>query len=1330
MATKVNVAGERNDATFNWDTSRTDSQIRFDLNLKNEETEKELTIKAVLPTRTIGFTSTYVNAEGRMTQATEIMWDSAVDAKASYHIELSTTNRRGQKVHDGRLSLASPMGGLDATFNHISNPGRQSTTEIRIQRLSIRNEMAITSNGFKHTLTAEHPNLPSGLKVVTEGAYEGPAVDGSVELSYADEVFKFVGHFSDASYYSQTVYNFRAQLTHPNSNLDAQWEAQYKDESDVVVWTMNGKYLTSYDQQMKTGSLRAEINKLRKALNIEVITPVQTMALTAHETSSDAEHGIHNFEITGTLGEHSIRGDFNINSEEMLVEMKLYKDEDLLELTAQMMSAMQAKVEVSTTIDEVRRQHALASIGISSDNLISTRFFMSPTIQDELSEFISEIQKTSTYRRMSRTFQAAFENEIAQKQRMLSRSIEPFQPAIQFASEQITAITSTMQSAFRAMIQNNYFYARDITTYIQSTASNMKNTYDMTMLYNAAESMQTVGGKVLQKVTEILVNTRPYWTGVFTAARKTTLYVINEVRNNKVLNYVWDKFMTLDIPELINPIEEQYNKVQAFVDPYLNDMKVWWSKIEARPETKYIKAHLKRTLARTSFAARYMEVDERIKETLRELHHISLATYRSQLIKKIRDYLQLERNAWSVWNPQSGEIGFDMYWPFHWDDVHHLARVQNIDFGKYISMAKDSVQKLLPTIPEMPRFAKFNIYDYYYAYKPSSDVYNWVPPFKAYAAVMGDQHYMTFDKKFFEFAGQCSYLLARDFIDGTFSVVVNYENQNNRPVKKSLTVMSNNKQVEIFNDARVVVDGSRVELPLTFGNTTITRVGSIVRVDNTHGVTVACNLVYNSCTVNVTGWYFSKTGGLFGTYNNEPSDDFTTAENTRADTPEQLADSWTAGQRCRPENFAANLNPEPNTEAYRICSNLFEQESSLLRPCFNIVKPKPFQKMCENDMQIKENRLPTEKDACNAAAFYVDVCRREGVNIRVPNTCVRCNVESLGAEFTEGQNFTLQGDTVPQSADVVFLLQHAQCNQEVVSKLKDVVDDMEVTYKRMGITNNRYAIVGYGASGVLNAPHVRTMDGQIFNTHDKFLLGLDEFAQKEGDNADALAAIFYASKLPFRAGVSKTFIIVPCSTCQEVSTSYADVEQVLLQKNIHLHMLMEHSFRLTVDKDPVSAYIFGLDKTRVFTRKDAGGSDLVGDRELRQQVQVPKDLCAALALESDGSIFNTLQWTQSRPYMQKRFMDVMVRLMAEKGRPESCQKCDCVSDEAGVGRAVCKTCQSTRSFYSFLPGFEMEERSSEEAPAFSYEESEASTEAPRLAKKQRRRMRSQKTRRN
>ena len=124
------------------------------------------------------------------------------------------------------------------------------------------------------------------------------------------------------------------------------------------------------------------------------------------------------------------------------------------------------------------------------------------------------------------------------------------------------------------------------------------------------------------------------------------------------------------------------------------------------------------------WAVRYMEFDERIKELISEINHISLATYRSQLIQKVRDYLQLEKTAWTVWNPEGGEIGFDMYWPFHWDDLKHLSRLREINLNKYVTMASELVDAYMPN-PE------WNMYDYYYTYKPSNDVFNWIPPFKS-----------------------------------------------------------------------------------------------------------------------------------------------------------------------------------------------------------------------------------------------------------------------------------------------------------------------------------------------------------------------------------------------------------------------------------------------------------------------------------------------------------------------------------------------------------------------------------------------------------------------
>ena len=81
---------------------------------------------------------------------------------------------------------------------------------------------------------------------------------------------------------------------------------------------------------------------------------------------------------------------------------------------------------------------------------------------------------------------------------------------------------------------------------------------------------------------------------------------------------------------------------------------------------------------------------------------------------------------------------------------------------------------------------------------------------------------------------------------------------------------------------------------------------------------------------------------------------------------------------------------------------------------------------------------------------------------------------------------TVEGNDVPQSADVVFVIQHADCNNDMIDQLSAAVGDLEQKMTQTGLTNNRYGIVGYGSLDDLNEPHTHTMDGQIFNTQDKF----------------------------------------------------------------------------------------------------------------------------------------------------------------------------------------------------------------------------------------------------
>ena len=82
------------------------------------------------------------------------------------------------------------------------------------------------------------------------------------------------------------------------------------------------------------------------------------------------------------------------------------------------------------------------------------------------------------------------------------------------------------------------------------------------------------------------------------------------------------------------------------------------------------------------------------------------------------------------------------------------------------------------------------------------------------------------------------------------------------------------------------------------GKTLIRSSGSQVVVENSEGLRVRCGLGADAvCSVTVSGWYFGKTGGLLGVYDNEPANDLMTPQRQVEEDPEVFANSWAVG-RC------------------------------------------------------------------------------------------------------------------------------------------------------------------------------------------------------------------------------------------------------------------------------------------------------------------------------------------------------------------------------------------------------------------------------------------------
>lgn len=71
---------------------------------------------------------------------------------------------------------------------------------------------------------------------------------------------------------------------------------------------------------------------------------------------------------------------------------------------------------------------------------------------------------------------------------------------------------------------------------------------------------------------------------------------------------------------------------------------------------------------------------------------------------------------------------------------------------------------------------------------------------------------------------------------------------------------------------------------------------------------------------------------------------------------------------------------------------------------------------------------------------------------------------------------------------------------------------------------------------------------------------------------------------------------------------------------------------------------------------------------------MPKNLCAVLAEETDGSVFDIQKWRDVKPVLGDKFEDTFAKLVAKKGMPTECQNCQCVPDQQGIGLAICRDC--------------------------------------------------------
>jgi len=665
-----------------------------------------------------------------------------------------------------------------------------------------------------------------------------------------------------------------------------------------------------------------------------------------------------------------------------------------------------------------------------------------------------------------------------------------------------------------------------------------------------------------------------------------------------------------------------------------------------------------------------------VEENLQELLDTSIATgkkiLRSQLNDIAKSFLLLDKSGFTVWDPKNGEIQAEIYLPTR---IKQLNKLPEFNLNQLKAELNKLYRKYIPK-------TDYNIWDYFYMYRPSADVRNWLPPFKGYASILGNSHFVTFDHKIYDFVGSCSYMLTHDFVYKTMSLIVNYEGGK----RKSLTVISNDKQIEIFPDYKVTIDGHQTEVPIQFKNTSVIRTGSEIRVHNEKGFTVTCNMVTELCRFNVSGWYYGKMAGLLGTYTNEMADDFTKPDHTVTDDVDEFARSWQIGSYCRPTRTFA-IQPLQTGAAAEKCKTILEAETSQFRHCFKIIPPKKYLEMCLKDISAVYNDDVINDKICSVSSLYVTNCKMHGVPIRRPKFCTKCQSPS-SALMIEGEKVKIKSSELPstRSADVVFVVEEKKCNKELAQKIPDLAMQINNALGATGKSDNRFGLVGFGGDKVHDWEQVHSMENQIFNDVRKVRMAAETLDfTKDGSNDDILRAVRYAAKYPYRPGVAKVVIAIPCSACIPKSAKYSEMLTLLNERDVVFHILMDHEFQFK-SSSPKSSYIFGADRNAVYTNKDVHSTSLKGDSSLLRQIVAPKDICVELVHQRKGSVFNVKKMLEGRVNSQKYFLDVFARRIAKTAVASECQICDCTTDITGAGQTVCRPCELPSQRFKYFSG--------------------------------------------
>ncbi|XP_060104212.1 SCO-spondin-like [Heteronotia binoei] len=265
-------------------------------------------------------------------------------------------------------------------------------------------------------------------------------------------------------------------------------------------------------------------------------------------------------------------------------------------------------------------------------------------------------------------------------------------------------------------------------------------------------------------------------------------------------------------------------------------------------------------------------------------------------------------------------------------------------------------------------------------------------------AMIGDSHYLTFDRKRYSFHGACHYFLVQDFVDGKLQVSAENEacgSQGAGSCLRAVTVTVHKVSARLSLTGEVLVNGQEVALPYASADLTIHRASSSFLLLQTFGAHLLWGTDFPVVYITLQPQFANKVRGLCGTYSWNQQDEFSTPEGDVESSVVAFANKFRVSQDC----------PSLQTFTFDPCSTYTQRRqfaeaackilhSPSFQPCHDLVERDPFFQLCLHEVC---GCLADQDCLCRAVAAYARECAQEGVSVSWRNQTF-CPVQCSGGQ--------------------------------------------------------------------------------------------------------------------------------------------------------------------------------------------------------------------------------------------------------------------------------------------------------------------------------------------